>query len=231
MQQPCKWHSNHHCEGESRPIAEMIMLYWTQDKLNMNEISLQTQHSKPCHALVKPLRSAAEKAIEQDYSGHCERDIEHSLNEKREMSVLHLLKPDAAPQCHSEHYPHHPDALTIQCMLLFHHIAHVDAEEEDWHTAPEYLYMSYCMMDRTHPLHQYAPHHHHQNQPTIDRMTVYQFHIWRRKEVEHHRGWNVPESQFVANPEIPVDENVAKKVHPMLSIKARNIIKAGDNQP
>ena len=147
------------------------------------------------------------------------------------MSVLHLLKPDAAPQCHSEHYPHHPDALTVQCLLLFHHIAHVDAEEEDWHTAPEYLYMSYCMMDRTHPLHQYAPHHHHQNQPTIDRMTAYQFHIWRRKEVEHHRGWNVPESQFVANPEIPVDENVAEKVHPMLSIKARNIIKAGDNQP
>lgn len=98
MQQQCKWHSNHHCEGESRPIAEMIMLYWTQDKLNMNEISLQTQHSKPCHALVKPLRSAAEKAVEQDDGGHGERDIEHSLDEKREMPVPYLFEPDAAPQ-------------------------------------------------------------------------------------------------------------------------------------
>lgn len=98
MKQPCERHGDCYGEDECGPIAQIMTLYGEQDKLDMDEISLQTQHSKPCHALVEPLRCASEKAVEQDDSGHGERDIEHSLDEKREMSVPYLFEPDAAPQ-------------------------------------------------------------------------------------------------------------------------------------
>ncbi len=125
------------------------------------------------------------------------------FQEEREHAVLLLFQEDAREQRHQEHQPYHPDAGTIKRLLLAHHLAHVDADEEDRYSAPEDLQMSYCLMNRGDVLYQDAPHNHHHRQPSVDRMALDEFHIGWGKEIEHHRGWDVPEGKLVVQPEIP----------------------------
>lgn len=92
-----------------------------------------------------------------------------------------LLQEEAGDGGHNKHDYQHPNALTIYCAFLANHLAHVDAYEEYWHAAPEYLKMSHSVMDGRDPLHQYAPHDHDHGQPTVYGMAAYQLHVWRGK--------------------------------------------------
>ena len=61
-------------------------------EVDVDEVSFQTQSAHKHECLVYPFRSAAEDAVEQQNTGYCERDIEHSFQEEREMTMLHLLQ-------------------------------------------------------------------------------------------------------------------------------------------
>ena len=114
----------------------------------MDKVCFKTQGSKPCHALIEPLWSSAEHTVEKDDCGDGKRYIEHSLYEKRELSMYLLFEPHACAERHKEHYPHHPDTLPVKAFLLSYHLTHINAEEEYRHSTPEYLYMPYCPIER-----------------------------------------------------------------------------------
>ena len=111
-------------------------------EVDVDEVSFQTQSAHKHECLVYPFRSAAEDAVEQQNAGYCERDIEHSFQEEREMTMLHLLQENAGEKRHQKHDPYHPDAGAVEALPLSYHLAHVDADEEDWHAAPENLQMA-----------------------------------------------------------------------------------------
>ena len=67
-------------------------------------------------------------------------------------------------------------------------------------------------MDGGDILHEDAPHDHHDGQPAVDGMPDDEAQIGWREEVEHHRGGDIPEGQFVVEPEVPVDGDVAYEV-------------------
>ena len=89
-------------------------------------------------------------------------------------------------------------------------------------------------MDRSNVLHQDAPHHHDHGQPTVDRMAPDEFHIAWSKEIEHHRGRNVPEVQLIVQPETPVDGNLSEEINPVprtSAMKTGYVEEAGDDEP
>ena len=89
-------------------------------------------------------------------------------------------------------------------------------------------------MDRGDILYEDAPHHHHHWQPTVDGMSLDEFHIARSEEVEHHRGWDIPEVEFVMQPEPPVDGNLSEEVDPspgISSVETGDVEEAGDDEP
>ena len=76
--------------------------------------------------------------------------------------------------------------------------------------------------------------HHHHRQPAVDRMALDEFHVGRGKEIEHHRGRNVPEVQLIVQPETPVDGNLSEEINPVprtSAMKTGNVEEAGDDEP
>ena len=145
-----------------------------------------------------------------------------------------LFEEDARGERHPKHDPYHPDAGAVEALPLSYHLAHVDADEEDWHAAPENLQMAYGMVDGSDILHKDAPHDHDHRQPAIDGVALDKLHVAWCKEIEHHGGGNVPEVQLVVKPEIPVDADVAHEVDPcpeVSSLKTRNVEQAGYDEP
>ena len=67
-------------------------------------------------------------------------------------------------------------------------------------------------MQRQHILHGHAPHHHQHRQPAIGRPRCDEPHVPRCDQIERQRGRNIPEGQFVVQPEIPVDGDIANQV-------------------
>ena len=83
-------------------------------------------------------------------------------------------------------------------------------------------------------LYQDAPHDHHHRQPPVDRVALDEFHIGRGKEIEHHCGRDVPEVEFIVQPEPPVDGYLAKEIDPVpctASLESWDIEEAGDDEP
>ncbi len=65
-------------------------------------------------------------------------------------------------------------------------------------------------------------------------MALDEFHIGRGKEIEHHRGWDVPEVELVVQPETPVDGDLAQEIDPVpctASLESWDIEEAGDDEP
>ena len=94
--------------------------------------------------------------------------------------------------------------------------------------------MSYGMMDGRNVLYLDAPHNHHHRQPSVDRMPFDEFHVGWGKEIEHHRGRNIPEVKLVVQPESPVDGYLAQEIAPIpgaSAVKARNIEETSDDEP
>ena len=205
-----------------------------EHEVDVDEIAFQTQCSYQHEAAVKPSWSTAEDAVQEQDARDGERDVEHSLQEEREHTVLLLFQEDACKQRHQEHQPYHPDAGTIKRLLLAYHLAHVDADEEDRYSAPENFQMTYSLMNRCDVLHQDAPHDHHHRQPFVDGVALDEFHIGWGEEIEHHGGWDVPEGKLVVSPEIPVDGNLAYQVDPRLevsSLESGDVVETGDDKP
>ena len=145
--------------------------------------------------------------------------------------MLHLFQEDAGEQCHQKHQPNHPDARPIESVLSPYHLSHVDADEEDGHSAPKDFQMSYGLMDRGDILYEDAPHHHHHWQPMVDGMSFDEFHIGWGEEVEHHCGRDIPEVEFVMQPETPVDGNLSEEVDPspdISTLETGDVEEAGD---
>ena len=212
----------------------MPFLDIVEHEVDVDEVGLQTQSAHKHECLVYPFRSAAEDAVEQQNAGYCKRDIEHSFQEERELTMFHLLQENAGEKRHQKHDPDHPDACSVERILAANHLAHVDSDEEYRYTAPENLQMTNCLMDRSNVLHQDAPHHHDHGQPTVDRMAPDEFHIAWSKEIEHHRGRNVPEVQLIVQPETPVDGNLSEEINPVprtSAMKTGNVEEAGDDEP
>ena len=212
----------------------MPFLDVVEHEVDMDEVSLQAQCPDKHECLVHPFWGAAEDAVEQQNACHGERNVEHSFQEERKMPMFHLFQEDACKERHQEHQPYHPDACPIERVLLSHHLTHVDADEEDGHSAPEDLQMSYGLVDRCDVLHKNAPHNHDYGQPTVDGVSLDEFHIARSEEVEHHRGWDIPEVELVMQPEPPVDGDFSEEVDPIPSASAmetRDIEKAGYDEP
>ena len=89
-------------------------------------------------------------------------------------------------------------------------------------------------MDRGDILYEDAPHHHHHWQPTVDGVSLDEFHIARSEEVEHHRSWDIPEVELVMQPEPPVDGNLSEEVDPspgVSSVETGDVEEAGDDEP
>ena len=139
----------------------MLSLDVVEHEVDVYQVTFQTQRSHEHKAAVEPLRRAAEDTVQEQDAGDGERDVEHTLQEEREMAVLHLFQEDARQERHQEHNPNHPDAGSVQGLFLSNHLAHVDADEEDGHSAPEYLQVSHGMVDGGDVLHEDAPHNHH----------------------------------------------------------------------
>lgn len=212
----------------------MMRLYVFENKVDMDEITFQAECSYKHKASVEPMGSAAEDTVEQQDAGDGKRDVEHALQKEWKHAVFLLLQEDACHQGHQEHEPYHPYRCAIQRLFLSHHLSHVDADEEDRYTTPEYLKMSYGMMDGRNVLHQDAPHNHHHRQPSVDRMPFDEFHVGWGKEIEHHRGRNIPEVKLVVQPEPPVNGYLAQEIDPIpgaSAVKARNIEETSDDEP
>ena len=182
----------------------------------MYEISFEAQHTYHAERAVHPLGCAAEDAVHHEHAAHRERYVQHTLHEEREESVAHLLEVEARAERHEERDEQQPHRVGRQLPARAYHLAHVDADEEDGHTTPEYLQVSHDGMYRQYPLHHYAPHHHKQRQPAIGGVAHDEAHIPWRDEVEQHDGWHVPERQLVVQPEVPVDGDVAEQVDHVL---------------
>ena len=160
----------------------MMRLYVFEYKVDMDKITFQTECSHKHEASVEPMGSAAEDTVEQQDAGDGERDVEHALQKEWKHAVFLLLQEDACHQGHQEHEPYHPYRCAIQRLFLSHHLSHVNADEEDRYTTPEYLKMSYGMMDGRNVLYQDTPHNHHHRQPSVDRMPFDEFHVGWGKE-------------------------------------------------
>ena len=212
----------------------MLFLDVVEHEVDMDEVTFQAQCAHEHEASVEPLRRAAEDAVQEQDARDGERDVEHAFQEKWEHTMLLLFQEDASQERHQEHNPNHPDGGSIERLLLSHHLPHVDADEEDRHATPKYLQVTNGMVDRRNVLHEDAPHNHHHGQPSIYGVALDEFHIAWGEEIEHHRGWDVPEVEFIVQPETPVDGNLAKEIHPVpcaSAVETRNIEKAGDDEP
>lgn len=75
-------------------------------------------------------------------------------------NVVDLLEVETRAERHEERDEQQPHRIGRQLPARAYHFAHVDADEEDGHTTPEYLQVSHDGMYRQYPLHHYAPHHH-----------------------------------------------------------------------
>ena len=83
-------------------------------------------------------------------------------------------------------------------------------------------------------LNKHAPQNHHHGQPPINRVSADEHHVERGQRIEHHRGRNIPKREFVVQPKVPVEGDVAHEVEPhpgVASMKPRNVVKASDNEP
>ena len=93
--------------------------------------------------------------------------------------------------------------------------------------------MSHSMVDGDDPLHHDTPQHHQYHRPTIDGVLGDEFHIRWCPEIKHHDGGNIPKSQLVVKPEIPVDGDIAYQIDdtPSLRIEAWNIVERCHDEP
>ena len=193
----------------------MLSLDVLQHEVNVDEITLQAQCSHKHKTAVEPMWRAAEDAIQEQDARDGERDVEHALQEERKHAVLLLLQEDACQKRHQEHQPYHPDGGSVQGLLLPYHLSHVDADEEDRHSAPEYLQMSHRLVYWRNIFHQYAPHDHYHGQPTVDGVSLDEFHVGWGEAIEHHRGRNVPEVELIVQPKSPVDADFSEEIDPV----------------
>ena len=83
-------------------------------------------------------------------------------------------------------------------------------------------------------LNEHAPQDHHHGQPPIDRVFLDEHHVEWSQRIEHHRGRNIPKREFVVQPKVPVEGDVAHEVEPhpdIAPMEARDVVKASDNEP
>ena len=162
---------------------------------------------------VERLGRASEHPVEQQDRRHRERDVEHPLQEDGKLAMAHLLQKHARRKGHAKHDQYHPDGGAVQRLLLLHRLASVEADEVDGHATPEDFQVAHRLVDGRDILHEDAPHDHHDRQPSVDGVPDDEAQIGWREEVEHHRGGDIPEGQFVVDPEVPVDGDVADEVY------------------
>ena len=178
----------------------------------VDEIGLQAEGSEEGTETVEPPWRTAEQTVEHQDERHGEGDVDHPFHEQGEPSVGHLLQIDTRGEGGNERDEYQPDTGSVDLGLPSDNLPAVDADEEDRHATPEYLDVPHGLVQRTYPLHQHAPEYHQHRQPAIDGMAPDQSHVGRCPEVEHHDGGDVPEGQFVVQPEVPVDGDVAYQV-------------------
>src|SRR5574344_1568702 len=119
-----------------------------QDKMNMDEITFQTQSAHERKAFIKPFRCTTEHTIQQQYCRNGQRDIQHTFHIKREVPMFLLFKENACSQCHQEQQNNHPNACTIQLFLASDHLSHIDSYKEYRNTTPEDFKMSDIRVNR-----------------------------------------------------------------------------------
>lgn len=233
VEYPCQWQGYGYTSEECRPVAPLAG-YIVEYEMQMDEIAFQGERPDPRYGCVYLAGRAAEYAVEDEDGCYGQRDIEHALYEKRELPVTHLLKEYARHQRHDKHEQYHPDAGSVYRPLLADSLTHIDAYEEDWHAAPEYLQMAYRLMYRGDPLHEYAPHNHHYRQPPVDRMPAYELHVWGSCHIQHHDSRDIPEGELIVKPEVPVEAYLHNQVEPCAgatAMKPRNVVETGYYEP
>ena len=138
----------------------MISLEGLHDELNMDEINLERDGTYPRHGLVEPSRSVGKDEAEEKDASDGERNVEHALGVERELAVMHLLEPYARTERNDEEKQDEPKRLPADGILTAYGLAYVYAKEEDGHTAPENLNVSYGIMNRSNVLNHDRPHEH-----------------------------------------------------------------------
>ena len=101
--------------------------------------------------------------------------------------------------------------------------------------------MPYSFMDWCDVLYKDTPHDHSHRQPAVDGVADDKVHVKRTGDIEEHDCRDVPEGQFIMQPEIPVDRDVADEVDDAGTVSAMsydadskvigNIIQGGHNNP
>ena len=147
--------------------------------------------------------------------------------------MSNLLQIKTRAECSKEQEQNHPDACSINLSLTPNQLATVDAYKENRYATPENLNMPQSLMQRNNPLHPDAPQNHQYRHPAINRMFLYQSHIWWGPEVKHHDGWDVPEGKFIVQPEVPVDGDVAYQVDiiALSPVESSHIVNRSHYQP
>lgn len=236
MQQPSQRHGYGDGDKERGPIAKAIRLHIAEHEMDMYEVCLKAHRSHQLAEVVEPPWCASEHTVEHQDGGYGERYVEHALHEEGKLSVAHLFEIEACAEGHGEGEKQQTDRRAGQRGLLLDILSHVDADEEDGHATPEDLEMSHGMVYGQHPLHHDAPHNHEQRQPTIHGPSRDELHVSWCEGVKHHYGWHIPEGQLIMQPEVPVDEDVAKHVDYAVAVASvveivGHIIEACHQQP
>ena len=233
MEQPRQGDGQHDGQQRRGPVTQVVGTEPSHHKVVVDEICLQTQSAEESPETVDALGQSAKYSIEQQNGCQRQRDINHALYEKWEKPVRYLFEIDARCEtCHKGDQGK-PYGSTVDAHFTTYHFTEIDAKEEDGHAAPEDFQMSHSMVDGYDPLHHDTPQHHQYHRPTIDGVLGDEFHIRWCPEIKHHDGGNIPKSQLVVKPEIPVDGDITDQIDdtPGLRIEAWNIVERCHDEP
>ncbi len=136
-------------EDEGRPVSQVMRLDIMEHEVDVDEIAFQTQCSYQHKARLNHPGGTAEDPVQEQDARDGERDVSmRSRKSVGNMPCFSWFRKMLASSVIRNMSHISPDVGTIKRLLLAHHLAHVDADEEDRYSAPEDFQMAYSLMDR-----------------------------------------------------------------------------------